>query len=194
VVLSLVAAGPGCGGNDVATTTSAAPLTLREGQNPPGTYEVDVGPGVVLRIGSGWSSHHPGPGFFDVHRPTPGGQEPGTPGWEVALLFLEPRAADAEELAEGIRENGLRVAQQVHTTLGGLDATRIDVAPSHAEQELFDFGDTSVGGFAGRRYRIWAITSEDRLLTVVLDTPAKGSADVELAEAVLATVRFGAGT
>jgi hypothetical protein len=195
VVLSLVAAGPGCGGNDDASPTTRAQLRLHEGTLAAGAYEVEsFGPGVAFRIGSGWASHHPDPRFFDLHRLPPGGPVPGTPGWEVALLFLAPKANDSGQLVRGIEANGLEVEAREPATLGGLDATRIDVAPTQGDAPLFEFEGGDVGGFPDRRYRIWAFTSEGRLLTVVLDMPAESSADISLAEDVLATVRFGPGT
>jgi hypothetical protein len=194
VVLSLVAAGPGCGGND-ATSTTPAMLSLREGPLPAGIYEVETyGPGAVFRIGEGWASHHPDPRFFDLHRLPPGGPVPGTPGWEVALLFLRPEAATTEELVSGIRENGFEVQAQEATTLGGLNGTRIDLAPSRGDANLFAFEGGTVGGFPDRQYRIWALPTDDELLTLVLDMPAEGSEDVALAEAVLASLRFETGS
>ena len=190
MVLSLAATGPGCGGSNTTPPTVAATDTLREGTLAAGTYEVAFGPGVVFTLGSGWSSHHPGPGFFDVHRPSPEGPAPGTPGWEVALLFLTPQATDAEELVRDIRANGLQIEEQAATTLGGLEATRIDVAATRDDAELMQFEGGSVGGFPGRRYRIWALAEDDGLLTVILDAPASGSPDVQLAEQVLASIRF----
>jgi hypothetical protein len=195
VVLSLVAAGPGCGGNDRAAPKTAQPLHLREGALAPGLYEVHgYGPGVRFRIGAGWSSHHPGPQFFDVHRATPEGPAPGDPGWEVALLFLEPRTSNVQGLVREIESNGLEVTTQQGLGLGGIAGTRVDVAPSADDAPLFTFDGGEVGGFPQRRYRIWALPVEEKLLTIVLDLPAEGSESAPLADEVIGSIRFRSGT
>jgi hypothetical protein len=193
VVLCLAAAGPGCGGNDASSPTTAV-LRLHEGALAPGLYEVQTfGPGVAFRIGDGWATHHTDPRFFDLHRTPAGGPAPGTPGWEVALLFLQPEADGIDAFVRGMRQRSNDVRVQEPTTLGALEATLIEVTQSDGDADLFEFEGGTVGGFPARRYRIWAMETGGDLLTVVLDGPENGSPDLPLAEEVLASIRFRTG-